>query len=235
MAPIGGLARSPPSSGLRSKGGSSDPGKQHLPLGSTFCVDKALKSANIGDKCGKCRSAVKGNQDGILCEVCEVWYHSECGGLKRKEYEYFGSKGAPLWVCAACEGVVKGAGDKIKRLENENEDLRRDNREIMGKVNELFESMSKMKEDIMKEIRGEIMGIVNDNNNNEWPSVQPKMTSEGDQGEIIRDIRREVMVGVKEEEDKRKRECNTVIHGMKKLREKMTRKSLRKLLRINLV
>ena len=88
--------------------------------------------------------------------MCGFIDHSECGGLKKKEFEYFGGKGAPVWVCCPCGGVIRGASEKIKRLENENEDLRRENREIMGKLNELFERMSEMKEDIKREIREEV-------------------------------------------------------------------------------
>ena len=96
--------------------------------------------------------------------------------------------------------------------------MRRENREIMGKLNELFERMNELKEEIKNEIRVEIIDMISDKNNN--VKVQPSFMNNNSQGEIVKDIRREVMVGVKEEEEKRKRECNLVVHGMKKSRER---------------
>ena len=68
----------------------------------------ALGVDNV-DKCGVCRRAVKEGQSSIECDVCEVWLHVDCEGLKRRDYDYFAGKGSALYVCRKCKGeVAKG-------------------------------------------------------------------------------------------------------------------------------
>ena len=109
-----GLGRSPPSGG-RSRGVALEAGKQASSLGKTSSVAKDLLDNVVNDDmCGGCGKAVKENQNGIQCDVCILWYHSDCGGLKKKDNDYFNGRAESLWVCGKCKKVVRGAGEKIR-------------------------------------------------------------------------------------------------------------------------
>lgn len=125
-------------------------------------------------------------QSGVMCDVCESWYHKLCGGLGKGDFDYFrGSES--MWVCLECRKVVRGAGAKIKELENENVGLRGENQKMMGKLDEILHSMREMKTDIKRELKDE----------------------------IVKELKEEIMEEMKDVDEKKKRECNIIVMGLK--------------------
>ena len=51
--------------------------------------------------CGSCDKAVQANQDGILCDGCEKWFHRKCIYMDREVYLQLGRSDDP-WHCATC-------------------------------------------------------------------------------------------------------------------------------------
>ena len=39
-------------------------------------------------KCGDCASFVTKNECGVLCEICEIWYHAKCEKVQDDTYEF---------------------------------------------------------------------------------------------------------------------------------------------------
>lgn len=150
------MRRSPLARGGR--GGDAVPARN---LGNTYSVGDELsgRGGAVGEgDCAKCGKVVKESQTGIECDVCGAWSHSGCVGLGKKDYEYFKQAGnVALWVCDACKLVVKGAGEKIRNLELENEKLKDENKKLYDKMDEILTRMRTLKEDIKREVKEEIM------------------------------------------------------------------------------
>ena len=51
--------------------------------------------------CGQCNKAVKRNDEGILCDGCELWYHCTCAYVDTIEYQRLGSSDDPRY-CPGC-------------------------------------------------------------------------------------------------------------------------------------
>ena len=108
-----GVARSPPPLvGCRPNEGTPGAVTHALSLGDTYSLGGALsvvmdRSREVGgvDECEACKSKVREGQKGILCDVCESWFHGECEGLKKKDFDYYSnnknSKG--------CKEIVGGS------------------------------------------------------------------------------------------------------------------------------
>ena len=218
-----GVDRSPPKppvhpAGGRSKGGSSNIEKQSLKdLGGTYSVSVALGGGGDGaDECGVCKGVVKEGQNGIECDVCEVWLHADCEGMKKRDYDYFAGKSSALYVCKRCKGEVKGAKGKIEKLTNENDELRRENEKIMKMMGDIVEEMREMKGVIKRELKEELMVEMEKIRGNVVAVAGMQEGNIQQQVSMVTDLKKEVLNTVKEEDEKRKRECNVVVHGLRK-------------------
>ncbi len=51
--------------------------------------------------CGTCHKPVRKNQKGILCDLCNIWYHAKCINMPDREYFRLGNCDEP-WECNNC-------------------------------------------------------------------------------------------------------------------------------------
>jgi len=165
-------------------------------LGATYSVAEiagtGAAGGGDGGRCGVCEKKVGQKQRGISCDMCERWFHCGCVGLAAADYEFYSGRGSDaVWVCQGCRGNFRGISRRMEKLEKENEELKRENDNIMGKFQVLIDRIEGYKEDIVNRVRGELI--------------------ESMDVAIDRKIERRF----KEEEEKKKRECNVVVHGLK--------------------
>ena len=52
-------------------------------------------------KCGKCNKPVFDHQNGIGCDICNIWYHLKCSKHSLNDYVSM-SKSEEAWVCTDC-------------------------------------------------------------------------------------------------------------------------------------
>jgi len=182
-------------------------------LGSTYSVTEMERSGTgavrktgaVGGaggfdtgKCGVCERKVGAKQRGISCDICERWYHSECVQLTAVDYEYYSSKGDDtVWVCRSCRGNVKGMSRRMEKLERENQLLRKENESVMNKFQMVIDKIEGLREEIAGRVKAEVMECMN-------AAIDRKIENK-----------------MKDEEDKRKRECNVVVHGLREGNDKV--------------
>ena len=150
---------------LRQRGRVLDPGKSLETFGATYSVDASLGKGGIepiGDsisgRCGGCSKKVKDDQKGILCDVCDTWYHIECGHLSDTSYKLYGEEnGEAVWVCRGCRDNGRGAGEKIRSLQEENDKLRIENEGFKKALDGIVRRMDEMESKIVKEIQGKVL------------------------------------------------------------------------------
>ena len=64
-------------------------------------------ATNKGDKCDECNKNVTKKELGIMCEVCESWFHSKCKDISEEVYRYLQGDNVS-WYCDQCKrGVSK--------------------------------------------------------------------------------------------------------------------------------
>ena len=60
-----------------------------------------------GSLCSVCRKTVARNYRAINCDLCELWCHIRCGGVKPQEYIKLQSVNHFSWTCPACSSTLK--------------------------------------------------------------------------------------------------------------------------------
>ena len=78
-------------------------------------------------KCGTCSKVVLDADNGVLCELCDNWFHGRCQSIPEAMYKAISQYGADLhWFCKGCNGgankvlaVVIKMQAKLDNLENE--------------------------------------------------------------------------------------------------------------------
>jgi hypothetical protein len=62
--------------------------------------------------CQNCQSKVKDDDDGIQCDICMVWFHSECEDVSQEMYKEMAANKQLHWYCKACNrGLVSVVKD----------------------------------------------------------------------------------------------------------------------------
>ena len=68
-----------------------------------LCGDVELNPGPVKYPCGWCSKSVRSDQESILCDFCQRWYHSKCERLPPSDYTYLCSESDSLeWECSRC-------------------------------------------------------------------------------------------------------------------------------------
>jgi PHD-finger len=58
--------------------------------------------------CGDCNKVVHDREKGLLCEVCNEWYHTKCQNVSAETYSFLQKEDGIHWYCKGCDkGVSK--------------------------------------------------------------------------------------------------------------------------------
>jgi hypothetical protein len=112
-------------------------------------------------KCGSCLKMVTNQNDGVLCEICETWFHSRCQPIPDPMsvldpmYKVMSQYRKDLhWFCKGCSGGVEKLLAALGRLQ--------------GKIDKIEEEMLRLHNDFqleistaVKEFRSEIQQVDN--------------------------------------------------------------------------
>ena len=76
---------------------------------------------NIKYPCGICKKAVRTNQDGILCDVCERWFHTrrQCLNMSEETYKAYSDNVSLQWICNRCSDIQREEADLNTTCKNE--------------------------------------------------------------------------------------------------------------------
>jgi len=116
------------------------------------------------DICEKCKTKVEASHCGLLCELCEVWFHIKCVTVSRECYEALKNVPGSHWFCDTCNikvnDVIQGMLRTSERLEQvikkqteyDNALVRAEARQEMleNKVNAVTKELSQIRDEINK-------------------------------------------------------------------------------------
>ena len=118
------------------------------------------------DKCGFCKKAVVSSDNGVVCEVCEGWFHSKCQSMSDDTYKLLN----PDKIHFFCGNCDKAVGKILKSLS-----------ELALRQDRLDQRMNMMKKDISMELRKlneDLGGVKRKFDKENWQENMIKMRSE---------------------------------------------------------
>ena len=94
--------------------------------------DKLIKKqkGEVVYNCLECSTPCTDTQKAMLCERCDEWTHSTCGGIDDDVYDMFFKEGKKVtcfrYFCKKCDERVTEALEKYATLEHETQELKKD-------------------------------------------------------------------------------------------------------------
>jgi len=90
-----------------------------------------------GDKCTKCTKPAGEKEEGVQCEICQLWSHAKCVDISTELYCYLQKCANIHWYCDSCNKAVGQVLEELSKLSN-----RQENTEL--KVNELKDDVKQL-------------------------------------------------------------------------------------------
>ena len=83
--------------------------------------DTAFCKGGLGKVCGE---PVRSTDNGVLCDSCDRWFHSDCQGIPKQAYEALVLYKVLSWLCPECKKAVKnGEAKRMISIESRVEQL----------------------------------------------------------------------------------------------------------------
>ena len=143
----------------------------------------------------KCRKTVRANQKSLKCDACETRYHCSCLSLDSNvEKVYLDSVIAIPWLCGDCVKSIPNLRSENKRLHNENDELKKMNKNLVEKVNAIESQIGLLKNEIKDELLTEL-----------------RMH---DRPEPSYDLQKQISLAIREENLKTKKALNLCVSGL---------------------
>jgi len=126
-----------------------------------------IKGQGKDELCKECNEKVEVNSKGILCEICEKWFHSGCVDIDDSEYEVLTKhdKGQIHWYCPGCNDktseilkILNGLQERTCKTEIELEKIKKE----VGSVKKEIGIVTKKLEKEIKKLEEEISTIKKD-------------------------------------------------------------------------
>src|SRR5208282_4555928 len=111
------------------------------------------KSGSGDEKCGHCLKVVSDQDSGVMCDVCNIWFHSRCQGVTEVMYKALTQHAKELfWFCKDCrQGAEKllptitKIHTKVTRLEDESA---RVSAEIKSELSRTIAAIADLKKEV---------------------------------------------------------------------------------------
>jgi hypothetical protein len=187
------------------------------------------KGGDVGEeevKCGECRKMVGRSDKAVMCELCELWFHSKCEGLTEDTYRLMNQDKIHFY-CGRCDKVagkllktVVGLQARQTKMEGELTKVKNDVEDIKSKsyvTKEHLENALKHFDNELKEVKNvSLQGSEGnptvtevENLKTEWVMMKNDMTNQ--MNSTVKDMKDDVEESLEIE----RRRSNIIIHGLK--------------------
>ena len=107
----------------------------------------------VKENCIVCKTRVNSGERGIKCDLCRRWYHADCQGVARKDYDLLSKvETKVMWFCVRCDGKMDDISDgfrkmeqKVELVENEIIRIKKEEKEKQQTIDLLVEEIRKIK------------------------------------------------------------------------------------------
>ena len=123
-------------------------------------IDQHTKDSTeeqLVNKCGSCDSTVLQSDRGIVCNLCNFWFHSKCQGVSKTKYEWL-SKGDPdvSWHFRTCLPTACTFNEFFKKMNMNHEQLKTDIEQIKSDVKSNREEIEKLSVAGLENVKADI-------------------------------------------------------------------------------
>ena len=116
----------------------------------------------------KCNRRVKSDQNSIMCDLCEFWFHTNCVAISNSQFKKISEIGETMkWFCNNCEEEVKNMINNSKFLKYQNLEFKKQNQMFKNKfikleheISELNLKLSEFEKDLQQNMNDEISARV---------------------------------------------------------------------------
>ena len=120
-------------------------------------TSNAGSSQNRNKKCGVCKKNVTSNQNGLNCEYCSTWFHTECEHVNEEQYEFIRAQGEQLhWFCKRCNPKALDVMKLVQGLRDKHDELQTRVEELESKVNTMDDMKGEFKDKVTNVVREEM-------------------------------------------------------------------------------
>lgn len=137
------------------------------------------------EKCGACKKNVGSSDNGVMCEVCEVWFHSKCQNITDDTYKLL-SQDRIHFFCGNCDKAVgkilKSLADLSRRqekLEHQVDTLKKD---LSTEISKVYDSLGEVRKRVEKDNWREDMSKMRTELSGDLKKVKDEL------GEIRKDV-----------------------------------------------
>jgi len=165
----------------------------------------SLSSSSPKEKlydCSKCRSNVKDEDDGLMCEMCFAWFHRKCANISEAKYRVLsqsdGTEDGILWFCKECVNAQRSGHQVVaQKLDS-----------VLGLIQELREELAtvkKQKEILEENFDSRVKNIISEEREKErrkdsvvFYNIEDSHSSEEECAEKDKDILNSIIGPLKE-------------------------------------
>jgi len=119
------------------------------------------------ERCGHCNKAVTDRDSGVLCEMCESWYHTSCEGISEEVYKVLGKTEALHWFCQKCNSgvlkVLKSVGKMMDKIGEVEAQMLAIQSEARSEIQKLRQSINEMGNTVRNDVEAKLTGEVKKN------------------------------------------------------------------------
>ena len=109
---------------------------------------EALKAK---ESCIVCKQRVNSGERGIKCDLCRRWYHSDCQGVAKKDYDLMSRMDAKVkWFCVRCDGKMDDISEGYRKLEQKVEVVESQLIKVQKEAREKQQTMEQLVEEVRK-------------------------------------------------------------------------------------
>ena len=189
-------------------------------------------------ECGKCSLAVSGRDKGVLCEICEVWFHAKCQGISDEAYKILQKEQSLHWYCKGCEKGMAKILETVTRIQKRQDQLEDEMlkmvtsmNEMKARLNEVTKDSSEIKEELKKldiELKKSISDKLAEQKIKQEEmltvAVQEQVTKQMNQVEgkltAVKSSLDEVRSQAIQERDREGRACNIIVYNVPESKQK---------------
>jgi len=104
------------------------------------------KKENKAEKCRDCNKVVTDKDAGILCKLCERWFHATCQKISEDAYAFFKKNESMHWYCEICNRSVGKILQSLVHMSKRQDLLEEQMQKVSQEVREMREDIKMMKE-----------------------------------------------------------------------------------------
>jgi len=180
-------------------------------VGLTLADHKSDQITLSGDQCGDCGKVVSDDHQGLKCDCCDAWLHSQCENVAADVFYFLADhddERSISWYCRKCRFMLRSVITSIAKSEDAHKRVEAKMDRILNVVDSKLIDDWPTVEQSHKRLDEKVDALMN--------NVEEKSVDSVKMHDCIEDVVRTQLLQDKDEEDEiRKRKSSLIVHALK--------------------